>query len=71
MQAFGFEQGCEQSVLVFAVAVLVVENVCGGVGLVAAWLFVRALMSASRSMGRRVSKKEKSEILTGAAVGGE
>jgi hypothetical protein len=42
-----------------------------GVGLVAAWLFVRALMSASRSMTRRVSKKEKSEILTGAAAGGE
>jgi hypothetical protein len=42
-----------------------------GVGLVAAWLFVRALMSASRSMTRRVSKKEKSEAIVGAAVGGE
>jgi len=42
-----------------------------GVALVAAWLFVRALMSANRSMARRLNKKEKSEILTGAAVGGE
>jgi hypothetical protein len=41
-----------------------------GVALVAAWLFVRALMSANRSMARRLSK-EKSETLTGAAVGGE
>ena len=36
MQAFGFEQRGQQGVLVFAVAVLVVEDVCGGVGLVAA-----------------------------------
>jgi hypothetical protein len=41
-----------------------------GVALVAAWLFVRALMSASRSMGRRLTK-EKGEAVTGAAVGGE
>ena len=41
-----------------------------GVALIAAWLFVRALMSANRSMARRVSKK-KSEVMTGAAVGGE
>jgi hypothetical protein len=36
MQAFGFEQGGEQRVLIFAVAVLIVQDVCGGVGLVAA-----------------------------------
>jgi len=52
-----------------------------GVALVAAWLFVRALASANRSMARRLSKEkseemtgaavEKSEEMTGAAVGGE
>ena len=36
MQALGFEQGGKQGVLVFAVAVLVVKNVSGSVGLVAA-----------------------------------
>ncbi len=36
MQAFGFEQGSEQSVLIFAVAVLVVKNIGGRVGLVPA-----------------------------------
>jgi hypothetical protein len=41
-----------------------------GVVLVAAWLFVRALMSANRSMARRLSKG-KSETLTGAAGGGK
>lgn len=41
-----------------------------GVALIAAWLFVRALMSASRSMTHRVNKG-KSEVMTGAAVGGE
>jgi hypothetical protein len=41
-----------------------------GVVLVAAWLFVRALMSANRSMGRRLTK-EKGEAVSGAAVGGE
>jgi len=41
-----------------------------GVALVAAWLFVRALASANRSMARRLTK-EKSEEMTGAAVGGE
>jgi len=52
-----------------------------GVALVAAWLFVRALASANRSMARRLTKEkseemtgaavEKSEEMTGAAVGGE
>src|SRR6266567_2085220 len=41
-----------------------------GVALVAAWLFVRALMSANRSMGRRL-KKEKTEVVIGATGGGE
>ena len=41
-----------------------------GVALVAAWLFVRALMSANRSMARRMNKG-KSEVMTGAAAGGE
>ena len=41
-----------------------------GVALVAAWLFVRALMSANRSMARRL-KKETRETVSGAAVGGE
>lgn len=41
-----------------------------GVVAVAAWLFVRALMSASRSMAHRVNKG-KSEVMTGAAAGGE
>jgi len=41
-----------------------------GVVAVAAWLFVRALMSASRSMAHRVDKG-KSEVMTGAAAGGE
>ncbi|HEU0003170.1 MAG TPA: hypothetical protein VFQ36_19825 [Ktedonobacteraceae bacterium] len=41
-----------------------------GVALVAAWLFVRALMSANRSMARRLSKR-KNEAVTGAAGGGE
>jgi hypothetical protein len=40
------------------------------VALVAAWLFVRALMSANRSMARRLNKG-KSEVMTGAAGGGE
>ena len=41
-----------------------------GVALVAVWLFVRALMSANRSMARRL-KKETRETIPGAAVGGE
>jgi hypothetical protein len=41
-----------------------------GVVLVAAWLFVRALMSANRSMAHRL-KKETREPVAGAAVGGE
>ncbi|HLX59186.1 MAG TPA: hypothetical protein VKR83_19380 [Ktedonobacteraceae bacterium] len=41
-----------------------------GVALVAAWLFVRALMSANRSMARHFTK-EKGEAMSGAAVGGE
>ena len=39
-----------------------------GVGLVAAWLFVRALMSANRSMARRLKKEQ---VMSGAAGGGE
>jgi hypothetical protein len=41
-----------------------------GVSLVAVWLFVRALMSANRSMARHLSKG-KSETVTGAVGGGE
>ena len=41
-----------------------------GVALIAAWLFVRALMSANRSMARSL-KKETKEAIPGAAVGGE
>jgi len=41
-----------------------------GVAAVAVWLFVRALMSANRSMASRPGK-EKSEVVSGAAVGGE
>ncbi|HKV59388.1 MAG TPA: hypothetical protein VJO32_13940 [Ktedonobacteraceae bacterium] len=41
-----------------------------GVALVAAWLFVRALISANRSMARRL-KKETKEAIPGSAVGGE
>ena len=41
-----------------------------GVALVAAWPFVSALLSASRSMARHLSRG-KSEALTGAAGGGE
>ena len=36
VKAFGFEKRCEQRVLVFAIAVLIVKNVGGSVGLVAA-----------------------------------
>ena len=40
-----------------------------GVALIAAWLFVRALISANRSMARHLSKR-KNEAVTGAAAGG-
>jgi hypothetical protein len=52
------------------VALVLVWISLAGVAAVAAWLFVRALMSASRSMAHRVDKG-KSEVMTGAAVGGE
>ncbi len=43
-----------------------------GVALVAAWLFVRALLSANRSMARRVKKgPEAQRAMSGAAGGGE
>ncbi len=43
-----------------------------GVALVAAWLFVRVLMSANRSMARRLKKKEEVPVvMSGAAGGGE
>ena len=43
-----------------------------GVAVVAAWLFVRALIAANRSMGRRLKKdQEAPTVLTGAAGGGE
>jgi hypothetical protein len=41
-----------------------------GVAVVAAWLFARVLMSANRSMARRL-KKETGETVPGAAAGGE
>jgi hypothetical protein len=41
-----------------------------GVALVAAWLFARLLMSANRSMARRM-KRERGEVMPGAAAGGE
>ena len=41
-----------------------------GVALVAVWLFVRALISANRSMARRLSKG-KSQTISEAAAGGE
>lgn len=41
-----------------------------GVVLVAAWLFVRALVSANRSMGHHLAK-EKTVTMTGAVGGGE
>jgi hypothetical protein len=36
VQILGFEQGSEQGVFVLAITVLVVEDICGGVRLVAA-----------------------------------
>lgn len=43
-----------------------------GVALIAAWLFVRALMSANRSMARRLKKEQETPaVLSGAAGGGE
>ena len=43
-----------------------------GVGLVAAWLFVRALLSANRSMARRLKKEQETTgAISGAAGGGE
>ncbi len=38
MHAFRFEQRGEQGVLVLAVAILVVEHIAGGVGLIAAYV---------------------------------
>ncbi|HVB73227.1 MAG TPA: hypothetical protein VNE38_06685 [Ktedonobacteraceae bacterium] len=52
------------------VALVLVWISLAGVALVAAWLFVRALASANRSMGRRLTK-ERGKAMTGAAVGGE
>jgi hypothetical protein len=43
-----------------------------GVALVAAWLFVRALPSANRSMARRLQKEQgASGVISGATGGGE
>lgn len=42
-----------------------------GVALVAAWLFVRALMSANRSMARRLKKEREATGAMSGAAGGE
>jgi hypothetical protein len=51
------------------VALLLMWISLAGVGLVAAWLFVRALMSANRSMARRLRKEQSAGAISGAAGG--
>jgi hypothetical protein len=65
----GFGQAFTSNTNVTAALVLMWISLAGVV-LVALWLFVRALMSATRSMARSLSKG-RSEGLTGAAGGGE
>ena len=53
------------------VALVLMWIALAGVALVAAWLFVRALMSANRSMTHRLKKEQGAGAMSGVAGGGE